>query len=741
MLPRPSGLSETGPASAVRSWERLSIFPGMGGFSRASVVRGAAINSLFAVLSQSVVADAKRSLAGGRAGTKEARNLQPDDPGQDLTLGGRYRIHPDKPLPNHDTQTAFAVEADDQRMPSRPMIGLVCKPGLIPRLDVIPQLSRLTRLPMINPVDVGPVNWPETGGRRFVVLFERATGEPLQASLDQDFTPWREDQVFYKIIKPVLPALKELSNRSIRHRAIRADNVFYADDARQAAVLGECVSGPPGMSQPVLYEPTDAGMADPAGRGQGTLGDDLYAFGVLIVVLLSGGNPVKGMSDAELVGEKISKGSYAALIHDLPLSLRMIEPLRGLLCDDPKERWTVSDLELWIGGRQLSPKQPMLPAKANRTIPFNGTEYLTRASLSHAMGQHWDQAAKLVTSGELENWLRRSHGDEESANSVRMLLSGGSDGPRNEDRLVSGALIILDATHPLRYRGISARIDGLATMLAVNYGDETFRATFSEMMRAKLPQIYLQSIEGKGPDLVPLMKAFEMINYFMERPQIGNGLERALYEANRGWPCQSPLIADEYVCELEDLLPALERAVRRGSTGERLVDRHIAGFCAARSKSLIEMVNRHLALAPDETRSRLGILTLYANVQKTTGHAQRYPALTAWLAAMMTPVIESYHNRALRERLAKEVERVGGKGDPAALLAVLDNPEEQHADMVEFSEAQRRYGLLENSINWLEHGGLTALENVRSKSRQAATFISAMLAGATVVVLSILYVT
>ena len=666
--------------------------------------------------------------------------MQPDDPGQELTLGGRYRIHPDKPLPSYDTPAATAVEASDLRSSSRRMMALVCKPGLVPRLDIIPQLSRLTRLPMINPVDAGPVGWPEPGGRRFVVLFDGVAGEPLQTSLDQDFAPLREDQVFYKVIKPIVPALKELSNRSIRHRAIRADNLFYSDAAQQSAVLGECVSSPPGFCQPVIYEPIDTGMANPAGRGQGAYGDDLYALGVLIVVLLHGGNPVKGMSDEELIATKISHGSYAALVRDQRLSLRMIEPLRGLLCDEPRERWTMQELELWVGGRQLSPKQPMLPPKANRTIAFNGAEHLTRAALSHAMGCHWAEAGRLVRGGELESWLKRSYGDEDGAKIVRGLQSGAGENDKSEDRMISGALTVLNPAHPLRYRNISARIDGLGTLLAVNYGNTAFRADFTDMMQAKLPQFYLQAMAGKGPDLVPLMKTFEMISYFMERPQIGNGLERALYEANRGWPCQSPLIADDYVCELEDLLPALERAVRRGTAGETLVDHHIAGFCAARGKTLADTVTRNLVPTVEDPTACLGVLALYAEVQKATGRARRYPALTAFLAAMMTPVIEGYHNRAVRERLSREVERVGGQGDPIALLAVLDDPQEQHEDSTGFSEAQRQYALLENSINWLTEGGLTASEHVMAKSRQAATFVSAMIASATVVVLAILYV-
>ena len=666
--------------------------------------------------------------------------MQPDDPGQDLTLGGRYRIHPDKPLPTHDTPAAFALEASDLHSSSRRMMAMVCKPGLIPRLDIIPQLSRFSLLPMVNPADAGPVGWPETGGRRFAVLFDQIAGAPLQAAPERDFEPLREDQIFYKVLKPIMPAIKELAKRSIRHRAIRADNLYYANAGGDTAILGECVSSPPGLCQPAVYEPIEAAMADPAGRGPGAPGDDLYALGVLIVVLLCGGNPVKGMSDDELIAAKIARGSYAALIRDRRLSLRMIEPLRGLLSDDPKERWTANDLELWVGGRQLSPQQPALPPKASRTLAFQGKDYLTRAGLSHAMGRQWEEAGRLVQSGEVETWLKRSYGDDEGAKTLRTLTQDEEDGEKQDDRVTAAALIVLNPAYPLRYRSLSAQIDGLPTLLAVKYGDEAFRTAFSEMMNAKLPLTYLQATPGRGTELVPLMKTFEMIGHFINRPQIGEGLERALYEANRGWPCQSPMIADYCACEIEDLLPALENAVRSGAAGQDLVDRHIAAFCAARGKNLADKVPRILNPTVEAPSPALGVLILYAEVQKATDRTQRFPALTAWLAAMMTPVVQGYHNRAIRERLNKEVERVGGQGDPIALLAVLDNPEERHADSSGFAAAQQRHALLETIIDWLAQGGLTAQEHVMAKSQQAATFVSAMAASATLVLLAIFYV-
>ena len=668
-----------------------------------------------------------------------------EEPSADATsvasalLSGRYRVHIDRPLPTLDSPLAKAVEADDPRSPGRAMFALVCDPNLIPRFDVTSQLSRLVRLPMVVPVDAGAIAWPATGGRRFAIVFDFSMGERLVPPGAARFPAWREDRVIREVVTPLIPALRELNSRSLHHRAIRADNLFYADSSRTAAVLGECVSVPPGLSQPVLYEPIDAAIARPAGRGPGRVGDDLYNFGVALVVLLSGGNPVPDLDDEEIIAEKIRAGTYAALVRHLRLSLQMMELLRGLLCDDPKDRWTMKDLELWVGGRHLSPKQPTLPPRAARSIEFAGREYWTRLALSHAMGLNWSDAARLISSGDLENWLRRSFGDEESADSIQTLSAFAGGTPENIDRLISRALMVLEPTFPIRYRRLSARLEGLPQAFAIEYDDDELRPAFEEVLRAKLPQSLLQSQAGPPAEHGPLMKTFDMMSFFVERPLVGQGLERALYESNRPWPCRSPMIARDGVNDLESILPALERVAQRGGASGEPVDSHIAAFCYTHRKSLSESIMRGLN-DRDMAARRLAIIRLLAEVQRATGPSQRYPALSAWIAGLLPPIIESFHNRFFRIQLGQEVERLAGDGSLVDLQFIVDSLTARSADTNGFAEARREYMDLAQSVAWLESGGLVSREHVVSKSRQAATFVSATFSGMAILILSIAYV-
>ncbi len=660
--------------------------------------------------------------------------------GPQVTLGDRYRIHPDRPLPQLDSPLAHAVAASDPRGAGREMFALVCRPDLMPRIDFIPQISRLDSLPLVNPVDAGAVGWPETGGRRFVIVFDNNFGERICESSDKTITPMREDQLTRTVIKPLLPVLKELVGRHIPHRAIRADNLFYADAGRQAVVLGECVSAPPGISQPVLYEPIDSAIARPSARGMGTVADDLYAFGALLAFLLTGGETVKGMSDEEIVEAKIALGSYSALIGHGRVSLGMMEPLRGLLCDDLKERWTLSDLELWLGGRKLSPKQPMLSARAARSITLAGKEYWTKLSLYHGMGVHWSEADQLVVSGQLEKWVQRALADDETCEALGEVTGTTEVMPDSVGRLTAMTLIVLEPTMPLRYQGLAARIDGLTDAFAIDYHDQDFLQTFTDLVKSKLPQIYLQSQAGARPDQVALMKTYDMINYFLERPQMGHGLERALYESNRGWPCQSPLIQDHYVYEIQDMLPALERLVEQGQLTQEIVDPHIVAFCATRLRNLPERILRDLDRQDDLSTFRLGTLRLLSEVQRDSGKKYKCPALCRWLARSVQPIVESFHNRAYRARLAEEVERASGMGDILELLFLLDSFEARSQDTEGFERAKNEYAGHARAIAWLQEGGLTSAANVRFKSQQAATLISATVSAMAILALSLIYV-
>lgn len=656
-------------------------------------------------------------------------------------VADRYRIYPDQPLPGLDAPAGIrAFAASDERGSPKALFALVCRRDIAPRTDVLNQFARFNRLPIVAPLRWGVVYWPPEKARRFVIILHQPGGERILPAPDATIDAWREDLVVRMVMNPLMPMFKELGGRNLTHRAIRADNLFFADATRESVVLGECFSLPAGMAQPSIYEPIDSAMAMPEGRGYGTPADDYYALGVLILVLLCGGNPVPHLSEQEVVEAKISKGSYATLVGETRLSLPMVEVLRGLLCDDPEERWRHNDVQLWLNGRHLSPKQALLPPKAARLYPFEDEDYSNAPALSYAMGRKWSAALQEIKAPELERWIRRSLSDDRRAAAVsaatQALIGVGGGAPGLEDRLLTRTLIALDPPAPLRYKQVAVRIQGFSAAFAVNYHNEDRRQTFAEVILHKLPQMWIEAQPHLRADVVAYVRAFDLIALHLAKSRIGYGLERALYALNSSWPCQSPLLAADYVADLSDLLPALERLAAQGRTDRVPMDWHIGGFVAARMKMTPDRAFNELS---DEERPEvfnLGIVRLLADVQEATGPA-RLPHLAGWCAALLKPAVERFRNRTRREEMTEMLRQLAAQGNLAALVLLVDNDARRKADQEGFRRARAEFAQLVEQMDWLRNGGLTRPAVVRGAAREAASVVSGVVAAVTVLLITL----
>jgi hypothetical protein len=462
---------------------------------------------------------------------------------------------------------------------------------------------------------------------------------------------------------------------------------------------------------------------------------------VLLAVLLTGKIPCADMTDQEVVAAKLKQGSHAALCDKARIPRAMLEPLRGLLCDNPSERWTAGDLKAWLGGRQLTPKLPALPPKATRPFRFDGAEYLDARSLAYALANDWPNAGPGLYNGKIANWMLRSLGNESRAqlidNTMRRRQYASSEDGCSDDRTVSRVLMALDPEAPLRYKGLAVNIEGLGAALAVDYHKPEKVQLFVEMLRGRLPLAWFDAQQSNRPEFLPVKKLIDETCSLVTRARPGFGIERCLYQLNPQWPCQSSLLAQEYVCYIKELLPALERIAGRGMPSVEPVDRHIAAFCAARARHLPERLLNNLA-AESATVRHLAMLQLLAAVQQRAGPA-RLPALTRWYASLLAPAVDGYRNRPYRKRLADEIARLVEQGELGLLSVLFDNPAAVRADEQGFAAARAQYRQAANRISWLEQGGLSGPDNVLRVSRQAASMASAVLSGLLLVVLTVFY--
>ncbi len=619
-------------------------------------------------------------------------------------LRDRFTINMASPIPQLSLPTADAFTVVDKRESARPLFALVCRPGFPVRANIMRTLKGAQAPGLLQLVDWGPVVSSSTGTTSLCVIYERPQGGRLMETLQSEITPVDEYTIIRRVIEPMLALLKDLEGRGITHRAIRPTNIFLMDEGGERLALGDCTTCPPAFDQPVAFEALESCLCSPIARGNGSHNDDCYSFGVTLLCLLLGRNPVGHLEDETIIRHKVQYGSYSALVGENRVPLSMIELLRGLLSDDIHLRWGVEAIELWLSGRRLSPIQHKHERRAARGFPFNDREYMNCRDLAMAMSRHWDQALGPVVDGKLELWLKRAVEDLERAATVAEIARAGLSGTSNKqeafDLTLFRVLLELDPLVPIRYKGFTGMPDGLGNALALAMVQKTDLRLLTEMINRDVPRAWVEVRKGHDLENGGDIQSRELRS-FLSQSGIGFGIERCLYEMNDSLQCLSPILADEYVVDLKDLLPALDAVANEQADGSKWpVDRHIAAFMGARSRADIERQLVQLA-SSDQSKGLIALLNLFAVFQHRNGPEQ-VPALAAWIGGLAAPLIKSYHSRERRAILEKELPKAVRRGSLVEIYNLFENPGEREKDTKGFSWAQAQYRMAAHDLKFLD---------------------------------------
>ena len=354
----------------------------------------------------------------------------------------------------------------DDRSPKNTLFARVCPPHGMPRLDVFRSLKHMREAKLLRPVAWGPVNLSGGKQNQVAIIFERPEHGALMPTDVDSINPMQTDEIAKGILVPACQALGLMSQRSMSHRSIRADNIFWESASQNAIILGDCVTTLPAMMQPVIYEPIESAMTPPMGRGSGSIRDDFYALGVTILVLATGKLPLVGVKDADVINAKLSRGSYAALMDGARPPFGLRELLRGLLSDNADERWGVDQLEQWLAGGLRSTVQEARSGAVGRPFEFAGKEYSNFRSLSLAFGENWEKAVNAIDEPAFAKWLQRGAAEGSMSERVSAILSLRANAEKKGANHVAQISILLDPIGPLRYKGLVTMPQAMGPILA-----------------------------------------------------------------------------------------------------------------------------------------------------------------------------------------------------------------------------------------------------------------------------------
>jgi hypothetical protein len=469
------------------------------------------------------------------------------------------------------------------------------------------------------------------------------------------------------------------------------DNVFRA--GAEHAVLGAAWSAPPAVLQPAIFEPPYVAACLPAGRGDGTLADDVYALGVLVLCLALGRVPMAGMDDAAVIRRKLDLGSYDALVGDERLAPAIADLVRGMLAEDPDHRPTpllLTDPPA-ARARRVAARPPR---RAQRGLEVSGTAVWDARALAYAMCTDTDQAVRLLHSNAIDGWLRRGLGDAGLASRLDevMRLRSGDGGPedaRADALLVTRAITVLDPLAPLCWRGLALWPDGIGPALAeVHAGGPTAAAPGSDAgVSGRIEEIVHGEVVASWAAARPercdgalLRLDARQSRSWLRAEEPGGGLWRTIYGLNPLLPCASPLLQGRCVARLVDLLPALETvAAKADRRATPPIDRQIAAFIAARFDQRVEGEMSVLGDERQNTGWPLVHLRLLARLQQRL-YPAALPALAAWMAEQAAGTLTSWRNRKLRARMQTKLSELAGAGQLGPMLNLLEDPTARAAD-------------------------------------------------------------
>lgn len=581
-------------------------------------------------------------------------------------------------------------------------VAILCRNEHPARLRAILRLIDEPDVPgLLRPLAQDVVVWG--GAALRAVIYEAPPGPALMRP-GQRAEPMREGDLIQNVVRPLGRALLYLSDLGLTHRGIRPDNLFRAGNGPVFLGDGFCI--PPALAQPAAFEDPATAICLPTGRGEGTVGNDLYALGVTLVALATGEWPLAGQDDGSIVRAKLEHGSLVAVVGDHRLPGGIATLVRGLLAEDRERRPQPAELAGWPGTARVRPVSARPLPRASRSLRVGRVEVRDLRSLAFALGRHWSEGLEVLRSGTAAVWVERALGEPALAARLRDMTGPAPRGDEPFDGTLCRAIAALDPHAPLFWQGKALMPDGLGPVLAETLLTPSPSALPLAALDALIGEMVIArwaSVPGERPhDSGTLDRAARRYRLVWRNTTLGSGPERLLYALNPALPCLSPLLAGEAAGTVPTVLAALERRVGGLAPGTLPIDRHLAAFIAVHTEGRLDDALAAIGAAATAAEAAVAAMAVFARLQSTHRSAPM-PALAGLLADLAMPALAQWRERARRERATAEAAAVAASGDLARLHALFADPQARARDSVGFAQARREAQETAQAIACIRH--------------------------------------
>ena len=636
---------------------------------------------------------------------------------KNFLLKERYEINFNAPLEKYNCNGALAYSVRDRIDSRRELFALICGKETCPRNSLLPYLKSIDHPNIMKLVEYGIITDPIQKSNTIALIYATPQGGRVLdhlGELNLNLNPFKLKRIIFGLIS----AAEALKGYGIIHRSIRPDNLYFRNKELTDVVVGDCLASFPAYYQPAAFETIESLMAVPAGRGNGTEKNDIYAIGATFLRLLQNKEQMKDLSVAEIIRIKMKKGSFNALSADEKIPTGLISIFKGLLSDDPALRWNFIQTYNFLEGKAPYIPTHMLPEKIKRSLTINGEKCYSAKEVAYGLYLNPNDAWELIKSGKLLEWVKNGLENEDVYEKIEKTITQ-IDEASSHELTVAEICIQLDPSSPVQIRDLSLFPDGAAKALYYCIRNHISIDNFYDLFNSELIRSwYLKQTDLRCPFNISELK----IN--INRKDIGYGLERIIYEIDDDIPCFSPLLGEEYVTTAARILKALDSNYANIKGDVRPYDRNIMAFLRCKMGKKIDGIILDLNANKDSLQIS-AIIRLYADMQKKYGPIQLVN-LGQWLCSIAKPIIENYHNLKIQKRIEKDLAKISKSGKLIEICQVLEDPEIKEKDSEMYKKIKKDILALLAERNMILTQSNKLIENARENAIKFSSILAVM---------------
>jgi hypothetical protein len=604
-------------------------------------------------------------------------------------IGKRFTIRIDSPLTEYDSPFAKAYEAVDNTSPSRNLYALALGNHFSCRMHALEALVGFQHPNLIPILAASKVYLTPIKESREVAIIEKPLGKSLHdLILTQRID--HEHLIRDVVLGPLCKALTALRDKQVVHACINTNTIFMGETLQ----LGECVSQIPGFLQHYLYEPPERMISTPIAKGAGTEKTDIYAMAVLAYELLYGLDHLKKVSKEQFIKQALHVGIYNIFTNNIDLPDGMQDFFRGILNDNPAERWGLDQLQQWLNGKRFNMITVAAARETSRPILFDNEQFFSPRALASAMHSSWREAIKETRNMKLDRWAEMSlHKPEMGERLSRIVRMAGSEfqaTDRQNNDMVTRIICLLDPNGPLRTLSMSMMPEGIGYLFAeaLHNNSNSDLQQILDLIENDIGNFWQELTDvNKQSDTSQFAWRVSRARNMMKLRSLGFGIERVLYDLNPNLPCRSQMVSAYHITDLIDLLRTLDALSKKLAPDTALLDRHIAAFIASKLDIGKEVKHADMStITPLANNQELVMMRIIAKAQQKADKIP-LPGLCTWAAMRIEMMLDSIHNRGFRRKLKLQLKGAARVGNMHDLIDLLLNRDILQRDYEGFSQA------------------------------------------------------